>query len=100
MRWFRTKTLIALAGSVILPLLALAYLASQPGKKSTVGTLLQVAIVVGGLIFFGLLLSRLIEQMNAKRVGRWLESAEGRDWLDSLPEDERVAFQERFEGYK
>jgi hypothetical protein len=100
MRWFRPKTLIATAGSVILPLLALAYIASIPGKKSTAFVLIQVVIVIGALIFFGLLLARVIEQMNAARVARWLESTEGKEWLESLPEEEREAFQGRFEGFK
>jgi hypothetical protein len=100
MSWFRPKTLLATAGAVILPLLALAYIASLPGKGSTAGVLLQVAIVVLGLIAFGLLLARLIEQMNAARVGRWLETPEGREWLESLPEDEREAFESRFDPFK
>jgi hypothetical protein len=91
MRWFRPKTLIATAGSVILPLLALAYLASIPGKKSVFSVLIQVALVIGGVVLFGLFLARLLEQMNAARVGRWLES---------LPEDEREEFQSRFEGFR
>jgi hypothetical protein len=100
MRWFRPKTLIATAGSVILPLLALAYLASIPGKKSVFSVLIQVALVIGGVVLFGLFLARLLEQMNAARVGRWLESTEGREWLESLPEDEREEFQSRFEGFR
>ena len=40
MRWFKPQTLLATAGAVILPLLALAYLASLPGKGSAAGVLL------------------------------------------------------------
>ncbi len=100
MTWFRPKTLLATAGAVILPLLALAYLASVPGKGSVGAVLLQVAIVVIGVALFGLLLARLIEQMNAARVGRWLETPEGREWLESLPEEEREAFEGRFEDFR
>ncbi len=100
MRWFRPKTLLATAGAVILPLLALAYLASMPGKGSAAAVVLQVAIVVIGVVLFGLLLARLMEQMNARRVGRWLESPEGREWLESLPDEEREAFLGRFEDFK
>jgi hypothetical protein len=100
MRWFRPKTLLATAASVIFPLLALAYIASLPGKKSTAAFLIQVALVIGGLIFFMLMLAKVIEQMNAGRVGRWLETTEGREWLESLSEDEREAFLSRFEGLK
>ena len=100
MRWFKPRTLLATSGAVILPLLALAYLASLPGKGSAAGVLLQVAIVVIGVILFGLLLARLVEQMNAARVGRWLETSEGREWLESLSEEEREAFESRFDVFK
>jgi hypothetical protein len=100
MRWFKTQTLLATSGAVILPLLALAYLASVPGWGSAAGVVLQVAIVVGGVVLFGVMLARLVEQMNAARVGRWLESSEGQEWLDSLPEDEREAFESRFDAFK
>jgi protein-S-isoprenylcysteine O-methyltransferase Ste14 len=100
MRWFQPKTLLATAGAVILPLLVLAYLASLPGKDSAAWVLLKVAIVVLGVVLFGLLLARLVEQMNAARVGRWLETDEGREWLESLPDDEREAFQERFDPFR
>jgi hypothetical protein len=99
-RWFQPRTLLATAGAIILPLLALAYLASVPGEGSAGLVLLKVALVVVGVIGFGLLLARLVEQMNAARVGRWLETEEGREWLDSLPEDEREAFQERFDAFR
>jgi hypothetical protein len=100
MRWFQSKTLIATVASVVFPLLALAYMASSPGKKSATSVLIQVALVVGGLIFFGLMLARLIEQMNAARVGRWLNTNEGREWLQSLPDEEREAFENRFDAFK
>ena len=100
MKWFKLKTLLATAGAVILPLLALAYLSSIPGKGSAGAILLQVAIVVVGIIVFGLLLARLVEQVNAARVGRWLETIEGREWLESLPEEEREAFEGRFGDFR
>jgi hypothetical protein len=100
MRWFQSKTLIATVASVSFPLLALAYMASLPGKKSATSVLIQVTLVVGGLIFFGLMLARLIEQMNAARVGRWLNTNEGREWLQSLPDEEREAFESRFDAFK
>ncbi len=100
MRWFKSQTLLATAGAVSLPLLALAYLASTPGKGSSAGVLLQVSIVVIGVVLFGLLLARVIEQMNAGRVGRWLETPEGREWLESLSEEERQAFESRFDDFK
>jgi uncharacterized membrane protein YbhN (UPF0104 family) len=99
-RWFQPKTLLATLGAVILPLLALAYLASMPGKDSAFWVLLKVAIVILGVVLFGLMLARLVEQVKAARVGRWLETNEGREWLDSLPEDERLAFQERFDAFR
>jgi hypothetical protein len=99
-RWFQPKTLLATLGAVIFPLVALAYLASMPGEGSAALVLLKVAIVMIGVVGFGLLLARLIEQVNAARVGRWLETDEGRDWLDALPEDERAAFRERFDAYQ
>ena len=99
-RWFQPRTLLATLGAVILPLVALAYLASMPGEGSAALVLLKVAIVVIGVVGFGLLLARLVEQVNASRVGRWLETDEGREWLDALPEDERAAFGERFDAYR
>ena len=97
MRWFQTKTLIATAGAIVLPLLALAYLASIPGPKSALLVILQVAIVVGGLFLFITFVGRLIEQMNTARVGRWLETDEGRAWLDGLSEEERTQFLSRLD---
>jgi len=99
-RWFRARTLVALAGSVALPLVALAYLAARPGKGSAGIVLLQVAIVAAGLVLTGLFLSRLIEQMKAARVARWLESAEGRDWLEALSDEERERFFDNWERWK
>ena len=100
MKWFSPKTLIATAGAVVLPIAALAYLASIPGPGSTATVLLKVAIVVAGVVLFGVFLARLIEQMNAARVARWLETPEGREWLESLPDEEREAFQSRFEDFR
>lgn len=100
MRWLKPQTLLATAVAVILPLLALAYIASLPRKGSAAWAVLQVAIVAGGVIVFGMLLARLLEQMNAARVHRWLETSEGREWLESLPDDEREAFQSRFDAFK
>jgi hypothetical protein len=100
MKWFRPTTLIATAGAVVLPIAALAYLASIPGQSSTATVMLKVAIVIAGVVLFALLLARLLEQMNAARVGRWLETPEGREWLESLPSEEREAFQSRFEEFQ
>jgi len=99
-RWFQPKTILATLGVVILPLLALAYLAAIPGINSPVWVLVKVGIVILGVVGFGLLLARVVEQMNAARVGRWLETEEGRAWLDELPDDERQAFQERFDAFR
>jgi hypothetical protein len=99
-RWFQPKTLLATLGAVVLPLAALAYLASIPGEGSAATVLLKVAIVVIGVVGFALLLARLVEQVNAARVGRWLETDEGREWLDALPDDEREAFRERFDAFR
>jgi hypothetical protein len=100
MKWFSPKTLIATAGAVILPLAALAYLASIPGQGSTATVVLKVGIVIGGVVLFALLLARLMEQMNAARVARWLETPEGREWLESLPAEEREVFQSRLDDFK
>jgi hypothetical protein len=100
MRWFKPKTLIATAGAVLMPLAALAYLASIPGQSSTATVLLKVAIVIAGVVLFALLLARLMEQMNAGRVARWLETPEGREWIESLPAEEREAFENRFDDFK
>ena len=100
MKWLKPQTLIATAGAVILPLLALAYIASLPKKGSAGAVILQVAIVVIGLILFGFLLARVLEQMNAARVGRWLETPEGQEWLESLPEAERQDFESRFDTFR
>lgn len=99
-RWFQPKTLLATAGAVILPLAALVYLASDPTMAGPGAVLLKVGIVIIGVVSFGLLLARLVEQVNAARVGRWLESTEGREWLDALPDDEREAFHERFDDFR
>jgi uncharacterized membrane protein len=99
-RWFQPKTLMATIGAVILPLLALAYLASMPGMDSAFWVLLKGAIVVLGVVLFGLMLARLLEQVKAARVGRWLETDEGSEWIESLPEDERQAFKKKFEEFE
>jgi hypothetical protein len=99
-RWTRPKTLIATVGTLALAFLALGYLASIPEKGSAGAVLLQVAVVAAGVVGFGLFLARLVEQMNAARVGRWLETDEGREWLASLPEAEREAFRGRFDDYR
>ena len=90
--WFRRNTVIAAIGSIAFPLFALAYIASLPGKGSVGAVLVQVALVIGGLILSILFLSRLIEQMNSARLGRWIESDEGKEWLEALADDEREAF--------
>ena len=100
MGWFRTKTVIAAAGAIVLPLLALAYLASLPTKGSVGAILLQVAVVLVGLALAVMFSKRLIDQMNTARVGRWLQSPEGREWLESLPEEERAEFSGRFESLR
>jgi hypothetical protein len=100
MRWFQPRTLIATAGAVLIPLAALAYLASIPGQSSTATVLLKVGIVFAGVVSFAVLLARLIEQMNAARVRRWLETPEGRDWVESLPAEEREAFESRFDDFQ
>lgn len=100
MKWFQPKTLIATAGAVLLPLAALAYLASIPGQGSAATVLLKVALVIAGVVLFALFLARLMEQVNAARVGRWLETPEGREWLESLPSEEREAFQGRFDDFR
>jgi hypothetical protein len=100
MRWFQPRTLIAAAGAVLLPLAALAYLASIPGPSRAAMVVLKVALVIAGVVLFALFLARLIEQMNAARVGRWLETPEGREWIESLPAEEREAFQSRFDQFR
>ncbi len=98
--WFRRNTLIAALGSILIPLVGLAYIASLPGKGTLGAVLIQVALVIGGVLLSILFLSRLIEQMNAGRVGRWVESPEGQEWLAGLPEDERAAFFANMERLK
>lgn len=96
MRSFRFRTLVATAGAFVLPLLALAYLSGLPGEPSVGVIVLKVGLMIGGIVLFGLFLARLVEQMNAARVARWLESPEGKEWVDELPDEEREAF---FENY-
>ena len=100
MRLFKPRTLLATVGAVVLPLLALAYISSIVRKGTAGWIVLQVAIVVIGVVLFGLMLARLLEQMNAGRVRRWLETPEGREWIESLPESEREAFQARFDNFR
>ncbi len=94
------KTLIALVGAVVFPLAALIYLSGLPngGRGSLAAVLLQVAIVLGSVFLFAVFLAKLVEQINGKRVRRWLDSPEGQDWLDDLPEGERAVFLGRLEG--
>ena len=96
----RRNTLIATLGAIVLPLAGLAYLASLPGKGSVGLVLIQVVLVIGGALLAIFFLSRLIEQIKAARVGRWIESDEGREWLEGLPEDERAAFFANWERYR
>ena len=101
MRWFQPKTLIATAGAVILPLGGAGLPGLDPGPG--LGRRRSCSRWPSWSPAWScsrLLLARLIEQMNAGRVGRWLETPEGREWLESLPEEEREAFQERFEDFR
>ncbi len=98
--WVRRNTLVATIGAIAFPLAGLAYLASLPAKGSVGLVLIQVVLVVGGAILSIFFLSRLIEQIKAARVGRWIESDEGREWLEGLPDDERAAFHANWERYR
>ena len=100
MRLLRNKTLTALIGAVAFPLAALVYLAGLPrgGRNSLAAILLQVALVIGSVVLFGIFLARLVEQMNARRVRGWLASDEGQEWLDGLTEGERAEFLARLDG--
>lgn len=93
-------TLVALVGAVAIPLGLLLYLANLPGggRGSLGAILLQVVIVLGSVVLFAVFLARFVEQVNERRVRRWLGSAEGQEWLADLPEDERAAFLARLEG--
>ena len=94
------KTLVALVGAVAIPLALLMYLASLPGggRGSLLFILLQVAIVLGSVFLFAVFLARFVEQVNARRVRRWLASDEGAEWLADLDDDERADFLARLEG--
>ena len=94
------KTLIALVGAVVGPLGALLYLANTPGggRGSGLAVALQVGLVVSSVILFAVFLAKLVEQMNAGRVRRWLATDEGRDWLADLSEEERAEFLDRLDG--
>ena len=100
MDFLRNKPLIALVGAVALPMAALLYLASLPGggRGSLALVLLQVGLVIGSVVLFAIFLAKVLEQVNAGRVRRWLASDEGRAWLDSLPDDERADFLARLDG--
>ncbi len=100
MKFTLNKTLVALIGAVVFPLAALFYLSGLPdgGRGSLAAVLLQVSIVLGSIFLFAIFLGKLVEQMNGKRVRRWLESPEGQDWLSAMPEDERAEFLDRLEG--
>ena len=94
------KTWIALIGAVAFPLAALFYLAGLPGggRNSLAAILLQVGLVVASVVLFAVFLAKIVEGMNARRVRRWLDSDEGREWLDALPDDERADFLARLDG--
>ena len=94
------RTLIALVGAVAIPLAMLAYLANLPGggRGSLGAILLQVAVVLLSVFLFALFLARLVEQVSARRVRRWLASDEGAAWLRDLPDEERLSFLARLDG--
>ena len=94
------KTLVALVGAVVFPLALLMYLASLPGggRGSLLFILLQISIVVGSVFLFAVFLARFVEQVNARRVRRWLASDEGAEWLANLSDDERAAFLAKLDG--
>ena len=94
MRLLANKTLIALVGAVALPVAGLSYLASLPDRArgSRLAILLNVAIVLVAVVLFALFLGRLVEQRIASRVRNWLDTDEGRTWLDDLPAEERDEF--------
>lgn len=93
-------TWIALIGAVVIPLGALVYLANLPGggRGSLLAILLQVALVIGSVVLFAIFLAKVVEQMNAGRVRRWLGTDEGQKWLNALPTDERAEFLDRLAG--
>jgi len=94
------KTLVALVGAVVIPMAALFYLARLPGggRGSLLAILLQVALVLVSVVLFGIFLTRLVEQMNARRVRSWLDTTEGQEWLAAMPDDERAEFWDRLDG--
>ena len=94
------KTLVALVGAVAIPLAMLLYLARLPGggRGSLLAILLQVAIVIASVFLFAVFLARFVEQVNARRVRRWLASDEGAKWLADLSENERADFLARLDG--
>ena len=99
-RLLENKPLIALIGAVVIPFAALFYLAGLParGRGSLVAILLQVLIVVASVVLFAVFLAKVVEQVNARRVRNWLKSAEGQDWLNALPDVERIEFLDRLDG--
>ena len=100
MKFLVNKPLIALVGAVAFPMAALLYLANTPGggRGSGLAVALQVSIVVLSVVLFAVFLARVVGQVNAGRVRRWLASDEGKDWLDALPEGERSEFLARLDG--
>ena len=100
MKILANKPLIALVGAVAFPMAALLYLANTPGggRGSGLAVALQVSIVVLSVVLFAVFLARVVGQVNAGRVRRWLASDEGKMWLDGLPEDERAEFLARLAG--
>ena len=94
------RTLVALVGAVAIPIAMLLYLANLPGggRGSLGAILLQVVVVLVSIGLFAIFLARFVEQINARRVRRWLASDEGAEWLAELPADERADFLARMEG--
>lgn len=94
------KPLVALAGAIAFPGAALLYLAALPDRQRALPLVIavQVALVIGSVVLFGVFLARVVEQVNARRVRRWLGSSEGREWLAGLPEGERAEFLGRLGG--
>jgi hypothetical protein len=96
---FRPSTLIAALGAVAFTFGGLIFLSSK-AVEGPAATVLKPVLAVAGLLAILFFLSRVFDQVRAARVGNWLESEEGRAWLDELPEDERRAFEEQLENYR
>ena len=94
------RPLIALVGAVAFPVAALLALATLPDRQRArpVVIAVQVALVIGSVVLFGLFLAKVVEQVNARRVRSWVASSEGQEWLAELPEDERAEFLDRLGG--